>query len=244
MNFFGSNRSICIRFRISWHVIYGKTKGVYKGHVAILVCDWTGRLASSCDLWRVMIFFNTSPRRMWTPSRDNAITKLRLDIQNRKFLFTIIWNRNGFYVIDRLPNHIKMNSAYFMTNILILLEQIIFPRGRTPHEKRFMVHLDNCSVHTSRASTDWLEEHNILHMLHPPYSPNLASSSFYLFPTVKRNLNGCSWPTRTSFWVPARGFEGSRSWRIEYHISGLSGPNSRSKWRQWRLRQMINNLYI
>jgi hypothetical protein len=103
----------------------------------------------------------------------------------------MIWNPSGFYVVDRLPNHIKMNSVYFVTNLLIPLiplEQAIFPRGRAPHERQLVVHLDNCSVHISRVSTDWLEQHNILRMPHHPYSPDLASSDFYLFPTVKEKL--------------------------------------------------------
>jgi hypothetical protein len=107
-------------------------------------------------------FLNTSPRRMWTLSRDDVVTKPRLDIQSKKFMFTIMWNSNGFYVVDRLPNDTKMSSAYFLTNVLIPLEEAIFPRGRAPHTKRLMIHLDNCSVHASRTSTDWLEEHNIV----------------------------------------------------------------------------------
>jgi hypothetical protein len=63
------------------------------------------------------------------------VTKPRHDIQSKKFMFTIIWNPSGFYVIDRLANHAKMNGAYFVTNILIPLEQAIFPRGRAPHER-------------------------------------------------------------------------------------------------------------
>jgi histone-lysine N-methyltransferase SETMAR len=51
-----------------------------------------------------------------------------------------------------------------------------------------MIHLDNCSVHTSRASTEWLEEHDMRCMPHPPYSPDLAPCDFYLFPTVKEKL--------------------------------------------------------
>jgi hypothetical protein len=82
----------------------------------------------------------------------------------------------------------KMNSAYFVTNMLILLEQAIFPWGRAPHEKRLVLHLDNCSVHTCRVSTDWLEEHSILCMPYSQYSPYLASIDFYLFPTVKERL--------------------------------------------------------
>jgi hypothetical protein len=81
-------------------------------------------------------------------------------------MFTIIWNPSGFYIVDRLLNNTKMNSAYFVTKILILFEQTIFPRGRAPHEKQFVIHLDNCFVHTSRVSTDWLEEHSILCMPH------------------------------------------------------------------------------
>jgi hypothetical protein len=81
-----------------------------------------------------------------------------------------------------------MNSAYFVTNILIPLEQAIFLREKVPHEKRFVVDLDNCSVHTSRVSKDWLEEHNILCIAHPPYSSDLALSDFYMFPTVKEKL--------------------------------------------------------
>jgi hypothetical protein len=50
-------------------------------------------------------------------------------------MFTIICNSSGFYVVHRFLNHVKMNSAYFVTNLIIPLEQAIFPRGRAPHEK-------------------------------------------------------------------------------------------------------------
>jgi hypothetical protein len=100
----------------------------------------------------------------------------------------MIWNPNGFHVVDSLSNDNKTNSDYFVTNILTPLEEAIFPQGRMPHQKRLMIHLDNCSIHTSRASTEWLEEHDMYRMPQPPYSPYLPSSDFYLFPTVKEKL--------------------------------------------------------
>jgi hypothetical protein len=60
----------------------------------------------------------------------------------------------------------------------------------------------------------------------------------------KKNTNGFRWLTRTNFWVLVRDFEGYRSIRIEWCIPGLSAASSRSKPRQWRLRQMINNFHI
>jgi hypothetical protein len=80
-------------------------------------------------------FLNTSPRHMWTLSRDDMVTKPRLDIQSKIFMSTIRWNPSGFYVVDRLPNDNKMNSGYFVTILFIPLEPAIFPRGRAPHQK-------------------------------------------------------------------------------------------------------------
>jgi hypothetical protein len=81
-----------------------------------------------------------------------------------------------------------MNSNYLVTKILSPLTQAIFPRGRAVRQKQFMVHVENCSIHTSRASTSWLEEYSMPCMPHPLYWSNLPSSDFYLFPTVKEKL--------------------------------------------------------
>jgi hypothetical protein len=93
----------------------------------------------------------------------------------------------------------KMNSAYFVTNLLAPLEQVTFPRGRAPHQKRLVIHLDNWSVHKSRASRDWLEEHYIHRMPQPPDSPDLALSDFHLFPTVKKIRTDSSGWRRQAF---------------------------------------------
>jgi hypothetical protein len=67
-------------------------------------------------------FFDTSSRRMETLSRDDVAIKPRQQMHSKKSMFTIIWNPNGFYVVDRLPNDIKMNIDYFVTNLIISLE--------------------------------------------------------------------------------------------------------------------------
>jgi hypothetical protein len=128
---------------------------------------------TSDDSW---FFLNALPRRMWTLSKDNKVTKPRLNVQSEKFMFTIMLNSRGFYAVDRLSNDTKMNSDYFVTNMLIRLEHVIFPRGRAAHQKRLVVHLDNCSVHINLVSIDWLEEHGMRYVPHSPYSFDLAPS--------------------------------------------------------------------
>jgi hypothetical protein len=118
-----------------------------------------------------------------------------------------------------------MNSAYFMTKILTPVEQTIFPRGKAPPQKWLVIHLDNCSFLTSRASTEWLEEHGMRRMPQPPYSPNLATMTSTYFLQWKRNSNGLRSLTKTSFLTPYKRFRGvSIRWNWTGHFKlGYSG---------------------
>jgi hypothetical protein len=95
-------------------------------------------------------------------------------------MFAIIWNPSGFYAVDRFRNHAKMNSAYFVTNMPIPLEQAIFRRGRAAHQKLLVTHVDNSSVHKSRVSTSCLEEQGIPCILYPPYIPGLIQRLLFV----------------------------------------------------------------
>jgi histone-lysine N-methyltransferase SETMAR len=55
-----------------------------------------------------------------------------------------------------------------------------------------LVHADNARPHTAKSSTQYFNENRMKSVLHPPYSPDLAPSDFYLFGYVKRCLAGLS----------------------------------------------------
>jgi hypothetical protein len=99
-----------------------------------------------------------------------------------------MWNPHGFHVIDRLPTGTKMNSTYFVSNILHPLRQIFFSGERHPRAKRLVIHVDNCTVHRSLITESCMEKSDMISMPHPPYSPDLAPSDFFLFGAVKEKL--------------------------------------------------------
>jgi hypothetical protein len=103
-------------------------------------------------------------------------------------MVTVMWNPLGFHVIDKLPTGARINNDYFTTNILVPLEQKIFPSGRKPHAKRVTIHRDNCPIQTSKATEVHIREHNMMRLKHPPYSPDRAPSDFCLFLTIKEKL--------------------------------------------------------
>ena len=109
-----------------------------------------------------------------------------------KIMFTIIWGVYGFYVIDMLPNDCKYNSQYFIDNILQKLiekDQEIWPR-KSNH--KIWIHIDNCSVHNSMATENFINKSHFKRAPHPPYSPDIAPSDFFLFGFIKDKLKGNS----------------------------------------------------
>jgi hypothetical protein len=133
-------------------------------------------------------FLSRSPQRMWSLTRDDVATKVRPNIQTKKIMFTIMWSPRGFHVINQLPDDTKMNSTYYVNNVLQELYQCFFPHGHGPRSKYLVIHVDNCSIHKSAQSEQFMVAHKMFRMSHPPYSPDLAPSDFYLFGTVKNQL--------------------------------------------------------
>ena len=56
-------------------------------------------------------------------------------------------------------------------------------------------HQDNVPVHNSTLVTDYLTKMGIKTVPQPPYSRDLASCDFWLFPKLKGKLRGCRYET-------------------------------------------------
>jgi histone-lysine N-methyltransferase SETMAR len=103
-------------------------------------------------------------------------------------MLTVIWGGDDFYVIDLMNSQRSFNSEYFVNHILAPMVAKVFPRGRIPHTRRLQLHLENYRVHFSKDTEQFITENHIGHVPHPPYSPNLAPSDFWLFGHVKTSL--------------------------------------------------------
>jgi histone-lysine N-methyltransferase SETMAR len=110
---------------------------------------------------------------------------------NRKIMLTIVWNLRGFHLIKVLEKGRKFNAGYYIAEILKSLSQWS-SFGAAGNKRKFMVHADNARPHTTKLSTQYLNENQMKSVPHPPYSPDLAPSDFYLFGYVKTCLAGIS----------------------------------------------------
>ena len=130
------------------------------------------------------------PHGAWVLHDEKAPVFANDHFQAEKMMITVIWGVYGTYIINELPEGETLDSTYFVNNILIPLEtqkDLIWP-NRQRH--KIWLHLDNCRVHNSKYTQGEIRNYGFKRAPHPPYSPDLAPSDFFLFGYVKDKLLG------------------------------------------------------
>jgi histone-lysine N-methyltransferase SETMAR len=112
-------------------------------------------------------------------------------------MLTIVWNPSGFHLINILPKGFKLNASFYVTQILGRLSDSRRTQvGRT--NRKLWVHADNARPHTATATLQFMQQNAMRRAPHPPYSPDLALSDFYLFNDIKQLLLECEFTDRDS----------------------------------------------
>jgi transposase len=84
----------------------------------------------------------------------------------------------------------SFKTECFVSHVLAPMAAKGFARGRNPHSRRLQLHLDNCRVHFSKATEQFITENHIERVPHPSYSLDLAPSDFWIFDHMKTSLIG------------------------------------------------------
>ena len=79
----------------------------------------------------------------------------------------------------------KINASYYSD----LVASARAKRRKERNISLWFLH-DNAPVHTAHISHTTIEDAGLVLLDHPPYSPNLAPSDFWLFSHLKRHLRG------------------------------------------------------
>jgi hypothetical protein len=89
-----------------------------------------------------------------------------------------------FAVVTDLENGCKFNAGYYVSKVPIPLSEWWCERGGGDFRK-LIVHADNTRPHQVSVSQQFMAQNAMVIAAHPLFSPNLASSDFYLFGHVE-----------------------------------------------------------
>ena len=106
-----------------------------------------------------------------------------------KVMASVFWDAHGIIFIDYLQKGQTINSDYYIALLERLKDEIAKKR---PHmaKKKVLFHQDNAPCHKSMKTMAKLNELGFELLPHPPYSPDLAPSDYWLFADLKKMLRG------------------------------------------------------
>ena len=103
-------------------------------------------------------------------------------------LLTVFFYASGVVHHEYLPEGSTVNQTYYIEVLKRLRDAIRQKRPELWRSGDWFFHHDNAPAHSALRTHEFLAKHSITVLLHPPYSPDLASCDFFLFPMVKRPL--------------------------------------------------------
>jgi histone-lysine N-methyltransferase SETMAR len=138
------------------------------------------------------VHISTDHAQIWLRVEEAPLERPRYIIQDPKMMVTIAWNPLGFHLLDALPKGNTCNAEYYRVNILAEL----LPLRLQVDGRRLVIHADKAKLHTARKWRAFCEENRLCLAVHPPYSPDLAPSDFFLFGQIKHCLQGIAFRSR------------------------------------------------
>ena len=122
----------------------------------------------------------------WKKKEEQTPKKLRSGtVHKRELMLSVFWDSKGIVLLDFLEKKRTMNSDYYCN----LLESAQTRRRKPRNSPLWLLH-DNAPIHTSQKTVDTLNKAGFEIIAHPPYSPDMAPSDFYLFQHLKKHLRG------------------------------------------------------
>ena len=130
-------------------------------------------------------FYYYPPTGRWVPRSQDPDEEQSEDHFASKVMITVFWGINGVAVIDAIPGGCSMNAQHFVDVVIPKIKQSQAYKDAKRARTKLVLHMDNSPIHRSAAVKDALEKAGIEAAPHPPYSPDLAPSDFYLFGKLK-----------------------------------------------------------
>lgn len=111
-----------------------------------------------------------------------------------KVMASVFWDAKGIVFIDYLQKGRTINGEYY-ANLLRELRKAIKSKRPGKLTKGVLFHQDNAPAHKSVVAMAAVRDCGFELVDHPPYSPDLAPSDFFLFPNMKKHLAGKRYQT-------------------------------------------------
>ena len=134
-----------------------------------------------------------SQSKQWKRWDEPVPIKVKAVPSARKRMATVFWDREGILLLDWLPEKTTISSDYYIEELKELRQGIKRER-RGKLSRGVLLQHDIAKPHVSSKTVAVIRELAVECLPHPPSSPDLAPSDYWLFGEMKRPLRGKRFP--------------------------------------------------
>lgn len=131
----------------------------------------------------------TAQSKQWVEAGSSAPKSLKKGPSAGKVMASVFWDSKGILLLDYLEKGKTITSAYYVSLLNQLNDKIREKRSGLKKKKIIFLQ-DNAPAHKSFLTITKLNDLKYDLLDHPPYSPDLAPSDFFLFTNLKKFLSG------------------------------------------------------
>ena len=143
--------------------------------------DFHARLVTEDETWLHHWDPYTKKKSMqWKRPGSPPPKKFRIQPSAGKVMAMVFWDSKGIILIDYKPTGTSVTGEYY-ANVIKQLRVAIKEKRRGKLAADVLLLHDNAPVHKSRDAQAAIRECKFEQLNHPPYSPDLAPSDYYLF---------------------------------------------------------------
>lgn len=125
----------------------------------------------------------------WIGKEEDPRTVVRQGKFEPKTLFSIFFRTTGVVHISYIDRGKIIDSNSYIEDCLKPMFKDFMKQRPKSGLKNVKFHHDNAKPHVAQSVINYLNEQKVIIMEHPPYSPDLAPSDFWLFDYVKKQLD-------------------------------------------------------
>ncbi len=137
--------------------------------------------------------FQSSQWKHHTSPRPKKARQVR---SNVKVILTCFFDSNGIVHHEYAQAGQTINKEYYLEVMRHLRDAVRRKRPKMWAAQNWQLHHDNAPAHFAHLIQTYLAKNNTPLVRHPPYSPDMASCDFWLFPKLKTTLKGKRFESR------------------------------------------------
>lgn len=146
------------------------------------------RIITGDEKW--ILYNNVRRKRSWGKRDEQPSTTAVKSFHPKKVMLCIWWDWKGIIYYELLKERETIDSIKYCAQLDKLKAAIEEKRPRLSNKLGVVIQQDNARPHVSLQTRKKLIEFGWDILSHPPYSPDLAPSDFYLFRSLQNSLHG------------------------------------------------------